>query len=87
MAFRFAMTIESRNNFEDIDVRAALSATARITPELIRHTIAVWQTYYPEPLTEADAIAIIENVARLITVLAEEDRHETVRRTGPRQQS
>ena len=81
------MTTESSQRFEDSDATAALSATARLTPELIRHTIAVWQAYYSEPLTEKDAIAIIENVARLISVLAEEDRHETVRCIGPRKQS
>lgn len=40
-----------------------------ITPELIEDTIRVWQPYYAEPLTQQDAIAILQNVGKLFDVL------------------
>lgn len=40
------------------------------TAELIAKTIEVWQPYYPDPLTDDDALAIIQSVGRLIDVLS-----------------
>ena len=40
-----------------------------ITPELIEHTLRVWQPYYATPLTTDDALAIIQSVGRLIEVV------------------
>jgi hypothetical protein len=40
-----------------------------VTPELVRETIRVWQPYYTEPLSEADAASILLNVGRLAAVL------------------
>jgi hypothetical protein len=41
-----------------------------ITPELIEHTLRVWQPYYANPLTTEDALAIIQNVGRLFEVVS-----------------
>jgi len=40
-----------------------------VTPALIAHTLRVWQPHYAEPLTEADALAIVCNVVGLLDVL------------------
>lgn len=45
---------------------------AWITPELVALTIRVWQPFYEEPLTTADALTILGNVSRLFDVLARE---------------
>ncbi|HEY1598856.1 MAG TPA: hypothetical protein VGG64_04595 [Pirellulales bacterium] len=45
---------------------------AWITPELIEDTIQVWQPYYKEDLTVADAVAIMVNITELLAVLDEE---------------
>ncbi len=36
-----------------------------VTPELIADTIATWQPYYKESLTENDALDILLSVSRL----------------------
>ncbi len=61
-------------------------APAWVTAELIAQTIQTWQRYYEEPLTSGDALAMIMNVALLCDSLHGEQRHEAVRRPGPRQQ-
>ena len=43
-----------------------------VTPELIAHTLRVWQPYYSEPLTADDALGMIINVAALWELLAQE---------------
>jgi hypothetical protein len=43
-----------------------------ITSDLIADTIATWQPYYGEPLTIDEAIAIIEEVGRLMESLSRE---------------
>ncbi|MGD9645989.1 MAG: hypothetical protein AB7U73_09760 [Pirellulales bacterium] len=45
-------------------------APAWVTAELIERTIQVWQPYYPDPLTDDDALAIIQSVGCLIDVLS-----------------
>lgn len=40
-----------------------------VTPQLLAQTLRVWQPYYDEPLTEADALAIVCNVAGLLDAL------------------
>jgi len=45
---------------------------AWISADLITDTIATWQPYYAEPLTIDEAIAIIEEVGRLMESLSRE---------------
>lgn len=42
-----------------------------ITPELIEETLQTWQPYYNEPLSEADAVEILQSVGRLLDCLQE----------------
>jgi hypothetical protein len=42
---------------------------AWITPELVQDTRQTLQPYYPDPLTVADAIEILQNVAHLLDAL------------------
>jgi hypothetical protein len=41
-----------------------------ITPELIEHTIRVWQPFYRTALTPEEAVTMILNVDRLYAVLS-----------------
>lgn len=56
---------------------------AWITPELIRHTLAVWQPRYPRKLSLRDAVELIVTVGRLFGVLREGVPHEAIRCPGP----
>ena len=40
-----------------------------ITPSLIRRTLDVWQPYYSQTLTQDDAVSILQNTRRLISIL------------------
>lgn len=46
-------------------------APAWVTPELIAHTLRVWQRYYAEPLKPEDALAMILGVTELNRVISE----------------
>lgn len=61
-------------------------APAWVTADLIARTIRVWQRYYPTPLTVDDALAMILNVAGLIEVFSQGDRHEAIRCLGSGEQ-
>lgn len=54
------------------DVAIPAATPAWITPELVAHTLRVWQPYYRERLTVADAVDIIVRVGRLCEVLSRE---------------
>ncbi len=41
-----------------------------VTPELIDHTIRVWQPYYETPLTPDEAVTMILSVGRLFGVIS-----------------
>lgn len=41
-----------------------------VTPELIDHTIRVWQPYYKAPLTPDEAVTMILSVGRLFGVIS-----------------
>lgn len=58
-----------------------------VTDELVEQTIRVWQPYYAIPLTREDAIEMIQEVGRLLDVLAHKSSrgHEKVRSPGPGQ--
>ena len=43
-----------------------------ITPELIELTLRVWQPYYSQPLTTADAVAMLLDVAQLFNILSDQ---------------
>lgn len=62
-------------------------APAWVTADLIARTIRVWQRYYDVQLTMEDALAMILNVAGLVEVIAQGDRHETIRCLGSGEQS
>lgn len=64
------------------DVRVPSGAPSWVTPELLAHTLRVWQPFYANPLTPEDALAMIQAAGGLIEVLSTETSHETVR--GPR---
>lgn len=54
-------------------VRAVPSGAASwVTPELIEHTVRVWQPYYKEPLTPEDALAIIQSASQIFKTLSRE---------------
>jgi hypothetical protein len=44
---------------------------AWITPDLIAQTRAVWQPYYPQPLTDDDAVEMLLTVGHLYRALVE----------------
>jgi hypothetical protein len=67
-------------------VAVPAGAPAWVTPELIEHTLRVWQPFYQDQLIPEDALAIIMSVGRLVDVLSGVTHHETVRRTRPSQQ-
>ena len=43
----------------------------RITPELIEHTLRVWQPYYRRELSREDAVEIIRNATGILRVLSD----------------
>ncbi len=57
---------------QEMVASAAISVglPAWITPELIRATMEVWQPFYPEVLTEEDAVTIIQSVGSLFRALS-----------------
>lgn len=57
-------------------------APAWVTPELIEHTLRVWQPFYQHQLIPNDALEIIRGVAGIVDVLSSGADHETVRRIG-----
>lgn len=57
-----------------------------ITPELIEHTLQVWQPFYVDQLIPDDALEIIMSVDRVSDLLSSGDRHETIRSTSSREQ-
>lgn len=65
--------------------RVPAGAPRWVTPELIAHTLRVWQPYYREQLNPEEALAIIMGVSRIVDALSG-SHHETIRRTGPSQQ-
>ena len=67
-------------------MRVPAGAPSWVTPELLEHTIRVWQPYYQTQLIPADALEIILSVGQLVDVLSSGDGHETVRCFGSGQQ-
>jgi hypothetical protein len=58
------------------------SASARpswVTPELIKYTLATWQPYYKETLTDDDAVEMLLTVGNLYRVLLAGDSNEQLR--------
>ncbi len=50
-------------------------APAWVTAELLASTIAVWQPYYSEPLTDQTALDLVLGVGRLFAVLGDVDEN------------
>ncbi|MDQ3329259.1 MAG: hypothetical protein M3552_01180 [Planctomycetota bacterium] len=67
-------------------VRVPAGAPRWVTPELIAHTLRVWQPYYEIQLIPEDALEIMMGVGRLIEVLSRGDDDEAIRRPGSGQQ-
>lgn len=57
-----------------------------VTPELIEHTLCVWQPFYVDQLLPDDALGIIMSVDRVSDLLSSGGRHETIRSTSSREQ-
>ncbi len=57
-----------------------------VTPELIEHTLRVWQPFYEDQLISEDALEIIMSVDRVSDLLSSGGCHETIRSTGSREQ-
>jgi hypothetical protein len=57
-----------------------------ITPELIEHTLRVWQPFYEHQLIPEDALEIIMSVDLVAELLSSGGRHETIRSPGSREQ-
>ena len=53
-----------------------------ITPELIEHTLRVWQPFYESQLISEDALEIIMSVDRVSDLLSSGGSHETIRSPG-----
>ncbi|MDZ4656593.1 MAG: hypothetical protein SH868_03340 [Bythopirellula sp.] len=66
-------------------VRVPAGAPRWVTPELIAHTLRVWQPYYEIQLIPEDALEIMMGVGRLVEVLSRGDDDEAIRRPGPSQ--
>lgn len=49
-------------------------APAWVTPELLAHTLRVWQPHYRELLTEWEALDMLLNAAQLVRLLADDSR-------------
>lgn len=65
------MRTKADGSYDKAAVEAVASAAARwITPELIQRTIEVWQPRSPVKLMRENAVAILENTARLFSVLS-----------------
>jgi len=56
------------------NVRVPRGAPSWVTPELIAHTLRVWQPYYASPLTPEEALAMIQAAGGLIEVLSTGDK-------------
>lgn len=54
-------------------------APTRITPDLIEHTLRVWQPYSRRELSGEDAVEIINNSTGFFRVLAEWSRQAKTR--------
>jgi len=50
-------------------------APAWVTAELLASTIAVWQPYYSEPLTDQTALDLVLGVGRLFAALGDVDEN------------
>lgn len=61
-------------------------APAWVTPELIEKTLQIWQPYYEKQLIPEDALAIMMGVGQLREFLGEGHSHETICRSGSREQ-
>jgi hypothetical protein len=69
---RLNSTGPDSNSIQSSHISVPPALPAWVTPELIEDTIQVWQPYYKEDLTAADAVAIMVNVTELLAVLGEE---------------
>lgn len=61
-----------REQEESPTITVPAGAPAWVTPELLAHTLRVWQPYYAEHLTELDALDILLRTAALFQVVAAE---------------
>ncbi|WP_437191148.1 hypothetical protein [Planctomicrobium sp. SH527] len=64
------------------EVRVPAGAPTWVTPELIQHTLRVWQPFYEHPLTIQDALDMILSTGRIAEALTEADRNPTSEKTG-----
>jgi hypothetical protein len=66
--------------------RVPVGAPPWVTPDLIAHTLRVWQPFYRNQLISEDALEIIMNVGRMAGILSCGDSHEAIRRIGSGEQ-
>jgi hypothetical protein len=64
------------------EVRVPPGAPAWVTPELIQHTLRVWQQFYEHPLTAQDALTMILSTGRIVEALAEADQSASLPESG-----
>ena len=64
------------------EVRVPPGAPAWVTPELIQHTLRVWQQFYEHPLTAQDALTMILSTGRIVDALTEADRSTSTSESG-----
>ncbi len=57
-----------------------------VTPELIEHTLRVWQPFYEDQLISEDALEIILSVDRVADLVSSGGHHETIRSASSREQ-
>ena len=75
-----------RSDRQTDEVTVPPGAPSWVTPELIAHTLRVWQPYYREQLIPEDALDMILSVGRIVEVVQRGGGHETVCCPGPGQQ-
>jgi hypothetical protein len=63
-----------RQRAEPVMARVPSGAPSWVSPELITHTIRVWQPYYERLLTSEDALEILMSTGRLVEFLTADDR-------------
>ena len=65
------MPADSNRSEKPPSVKVPPGAPAWVTPELIEHTLRVWQPYYDDHLIPEDALAMILNIGRIFEVLSQ----------------
>lgn len=81
------MPRESKLPVDSFSVRVPAGAPLWVTPELIAHTIRVWQPFYADRLIPEDALEIIMGADRMFDFVVRGCKNEEIRCSSQSQQS